>query len=197
MAGRPPRALETDVLKAALEVFCTQGPETPLKVVGERVGVTASALSQRFGSKRELINRALETATLCPASAINSLNGLDFPEALARLGNVFTLYLVEHLLPAIELSSRLSGSANDVRQGLSTQPAIQGFIDAATKLIPRGAQPRQHAPRLFQAYLATLVGDYQLMRSQSTPKFDHTPRAEELARDFTPLIMEATSQNGA
>jgi len=197
MAGRPPRALESDVLRAALELFCQRGPDMPLKELGERVGVTASALTQRFGSKRELIKRALETATLCPSSTINSLGGLDFPEALARLGNVFALYLIEHVLPAIELSSRLPMSPNGAQQELSTQPAIQGFIDAATRLIPSGAQPRKQAPRLFQAYLATLVGEYQLTRSAGTQTFDPHTRAQALARDFTPLLMEPTSQTGA
>ena len=56
MAGRRPRALEIDVLKAALEVWCTQGLEAPLKTVGERVGISASAISQRVGSKHDLVN---------------------------------------------------------------------------------------------------------------------------------------------
>ena len=73
MAGRPPRALEIDVLQAALEVFCAQGIEAPLKTVGERVGISASAISQRFGSKHDLVQRALESASLCPTPPAGAL----------------------------------------------------------------------------------------------------------------------------
>ena len=196
MAGRPPRALEIDVLKTALEVFCTQGPETPLKVIGDRVGVTASALSQRFGSKRELINKALETATLCPKSTLKQVHGLEFPDALARLGDIFAAYLIEHVLPAIELSSKLGQEAQGSSLTLSTEPAVNGFIDAAKELFPRGYQPRPQAPRLLRAYLATLVGDYQLRRPEDALPLENRPTAQQLAKDFIPLLMEPTSHNG-
>ena len=77
MAGRPPRALEIDVLKAALEVFCAQGIEAPLKTVGERVGISASAISQRFGSKHGLVQRALESASLCPTPPVGLCSGIN------------------------------------------------------------------------------------------------------------------------
>ena len=197
MAGRPPRALEIDVLKTALEVFCNQGPETPLKVIGDRVGVTASAISQRFGSKRELINRALETATLCPKSTLKQVHGLEFPDALARVGGNFAAYLVDHVIPAIDLAKKLGQDEYGQSSSLSTEPAVQAFIEAALQLIPSGSKARPEAPRLFRAYLATLVGQYQLSQRNLDATSKNQPTAKELAQDFTPLLMEPSSHNGA
>ena len=55
MAGRPPRALEIDVLQAALEVFCAQGIEAPLKTVGERVGGRRRARRRRAERRRRKV----------------------------------------------------------------------------------------------------------------------------------------------
>ena len=107
MAGRPPRALEIDVLKAALEVFCAQGIEAPLKTVGERVGISASAISQRFGSKHDLVQRALESASLCPTPPVGLCSGNQFDACLAKLGVFFARFIIHNVLPAIELGQHL------------------------------------------------------------------------------------------
>ena len=191
MAGRPPRALETDVLQAALEVFCAQGIEAPLKTVGERVGISASAISQRFGSKYDLVHRALESVSLCPTPPVELYSGNQFQTCLARLGVFFARCIIHNILPAIDLGQHLPTSKTGRTLELSTEPARAGFIKAATPLLPPSAQARTETTRLLSAYLATLVGELQLKHATTLNEDQLTQYAQQLARDLTPLLIES------
>lgn len=196
MAGRPPRALEKDVLRTALEVFCAQGPEAPLKAIGERVGVTASALTQRFGSKQALIQRALNSATLCPSAIALKRGDLEFEDILAHLGDLFARYLVEHVLPAIELAARLHPVNETPPAELSTEPAIQTFVERATQLLPLDGTPPNDFSPILRTYLSTLVGEYLLSRHVNSPTTPDDTSAKRLARLFAPLLMPSNSHTG-
>ncbi len=195
MVGRPPRVHERDVLKAALEVFCTNGIETPLKMVGKRVGISASAISQRFGSKHDLIHRALETASLCPPVPRVTHPPQNFSEHLAELGVVFANFIVTKLVPAIELAQNLSPELTQAPK-ISTEPAREGFLKAALQLTPSDYQPRTESRRLLSAYLATLVGELQLDETLRPNLGKLTEHATKLAKDFTPLLIEPRPQPG-
>ena len=198
MAGRPPRALDTDVLKAALDVFCSQGIEAPLKSVGERVGISASAISQRFGSKHDLIFRALESAHLCPNPPVMTTSGQTFHECLADVGVFFAHFIIRNVLPAIELGQQLTASASGRMLELSTEPARAGFLKAAIALLPPENHHRTESARLLSAYLATLVGHLQLDQAAATRNFDElTLYAQQLAKDLTPLLIERHVKHGA
>ena len=196
MAGRPPRALEIDVLKAALEVFCAQGIEAPLKTVGERVGISASAISQRFGSKHDLVQRALESASLCPTPPVELCSGNQFDTCLAKLGVFFARFIIHNVLPAIELGQHLPMSKTGQPLELSTEPARAGFLKAATTLLPPSAEVRTETTRLLSAYLATLVGELQLKHATTLNEDQLTQYAQQLARDLTPLLIEPRAQHG-
>lgn len=196
MAGRPPRALEIDVLQAALEVFCAQGIEAPLKTVGERVGISASAISQRFGSKHDLVQRALESAPLCPTPPAELCVGNQFEMCLAKLGVFFARFIIHNVLPAIELGQHLPIPKTGRPLELSTEPARAGFLKAATTLLPPSAQVRTETTRLLSAYLATLVGELQLKHATTLNENQLTQYAQQLARDLTPLLIEPRAQPG-
>ena len=56
---RPVRHSEDEILAIAREVFIERGPSVSLAVIAARLGLSQPALSQRFGSKRALLLRAL------------------------------------------------------------------------------------------------------------------------------------------
>jgi AcrR family transcriptional regulator len=55
---------DTEVLDRALAVLVERGPQFTLPEVGRAVGLSASTLIQRFGSKRAMLDRVLERATV-------------------------------------------------------------------------------------------------------------------------------------
>lgn len=68
MAGRPQQVTDDEILDAVAQTVSAIGPgKLTVAAVASRIGVTAPAVRQRFGSKRDLLlafaARAAETAT--------------------------------------------------------------------------------------------------------------------------------------
>lgn len=64
MSPRPRRVSDSDIVAAAARVIARQGPaDFTLADVGREVGLAAATLSQRFGSKRELLLALVASGT--------------------------------------------------------------------------------------------------------------------------------------
>lgn len=71
---RPRKVSDDDVFEAAHRAMCRLGPsELTLAAIAEEAGVTAGALVQRFGSKRDLLLALAERAAGSPARFFASL----------------------------------------------------------------------------------------------------------------------------
>jgi len=57
--GRPRTVSDTEILKAARDVFVEHGPQAPVSLIAERLGVSHAALFERVGTKEELLLSAL------------------------------------------------------------------------------------------------------------------------------------------
>lgn len=74
MSPRPRKVTDDEVFEAAFRVMTRVGPgELTLAAIAAEAGVTAAALSQRFGSKRELL---LALASGAASSAGDVINGI-------------------------------------------------------------------------------------------------------------------------
>ena len=106
MAGRPPRALEIDVLKAALEVFCAQGIEAPLKRLASVLlsvptpSASALALNTTSSSGRLSPPPSARHHRQSSAQAINSI-------CASRSWVSSSRFIIHNVLPAIELGQHL------------------------------------------------------------------------------------------
>lgn len=57
--GRPKQQSDEEILKVAKECFVLQGPGVSTTVIAERAGISQASLFKRFGTKEELMIRAL------------------------------------------------------------------------------------------------------------------------------------------
>lgn len=71
---RPRKASDDDVFTAAWRVMSRLGPgELTLAAIAEEAGITAGALVQRFGGKRELLLALAERAAAAPGGYLDAL----------------------------------------------------------------------------------------------------------------------------
>ena len=109
MAGRPPQAEESAILKVASELFYRSGAKTSLREIAKRVGVTASAISQRFGSKQVLLETVLRQPLAAPLPPLHDggKEPVELHELVGRAGTHYALHVLETLLPALRLSHQM------------------------------------------------------------------------------------------
>ena len=99
---RPKTVSDEEIVSAARDVFLERGPSAPLSEIAKRVGLSQPALSQRFGSKRQLLEAALMPRSL-PAWVAALEAGPDdrpFREQLVELAGSARRVLAE-ALPSI------------------------------------------------------------------------------------------------
>jgi AcrR family transcriptional regulator len=164
MSPRPRKASDDEVFAAAYRVMQRLGPnELTLAHIAEEAGITAGALVQRFGSKRDLMLRLMEQfsggsgemfaglrrAHRSPLAAIRAyaecMAGMaDTPEAFMRNLSYLQIDLTDSALRA-----HLATSAKSTRA--EVQKLIREAV-AAKELAP-SVNPRQLA-RTIEAVIA-------------------------------------------
>lgn len=110
---RPKTVSDEEIVSAARDVFLERGPSAPLSEIAKRVGLSQPALSQRFGSKRQLLAAALMPRSL-PSWVAALEAGPDdrpFREQLVELAGSARRVLAE-ALPSI-LTLRHAGLPSD------------------------------------------------------------------------------------
>ena len=152
--ARPRKVSDEQVFAAAQRVMARVGPsELTLGLIGQEAGVTAGALVQRFGSKRNLMVRmaglfaggigemfaGLRTAHRSPLAVIRAYarcmaSMAATPDALAR-----NLAYLEEDLTDPDLRAHLLQSARETRRELLALVAAakeRGELEADTPAVP-------------------------------------------------------------
>ena len=157
MCARPRRVSDEEIFEAALRAMSRLHPrDLTLAAIGAEAGMTAGALVQRFGSKRELLLAlARRGAEACPESNLvrggqSPLAALDaWVEGFSRLAEspeAFrrNLAWLQEDLEDPELRTLL------VRQGRANRAALAGLIARAREAgeLNEAADPARLAPLL-------------------------------------------------
>jgi AcrR family transcriptional regulator len=77
--GRPRQVTDVDILRHAREAFLEHGPHLSTQVVAERCGLSQAALFKRFGTKKDLLLRALLPANDLPFFAVIAAGPVEGP----------------------------------------------------------------------------------------------------------------------
>jgi AcrR family transcriptional regulator len=181
MSPRPRKVSDEEVFAAATRVMATTGPaELTLGAIAAEAGVTAGALVQRFGSKRELLvamSRALATGTNDLIAGMRAEHASAFealyayaaclaglapsPEALAR-----NLAYLQLDLTDPELHGQLLAQARATRRSLTA--LVREAIDAGD--LVRTADPAILA-RLIETTLSGSLMTWATYREGSAEKW--------------------------
>lgn len=141
MSPRPQKASDADILAATQRVMTRTGPrDLSLAQIAEEAGVTAGALVQRFGSKRELLLAVMEewaggTAEMMQAmrgrrSALNAI--YNYADCMAAMGQS-PAALANHLAYL-----QMDLTDDDYREcmtrsGNATRAALSAWVDEAIR----------------------------------------------------------------
>ncbi|HWG90175.1 MAG TPA: helix-turn-helix domain-containing protein [Candidatus Thermoplasmatota archaeon] len=168
--ARPRTVSDEDILEAAARVVARRGPvQATLAEIGEEVGVTASAIVQRFGTKRKLLLAISQRSVREVASA--------FAKARARHPRDAATAAVEGLVTLTEgfaetprdLANSLSFLQLDLTDpefrapGLAFHEAqregVRALVAEATQkgLLHRTPSPEALARALLVAYNGSLI----------------------------------------
>ncbi len=161
--GRP-RAFDTDdVLDAALDVFWRLGyAATTTRVLEAELGLTQSSLYNAFGSKRELLERALDRyEARLDAAVVTPLVGADSQDAAAALAR-----FVDDLRAWVDRDGRGGCLLLNVLAETSPDPVVVQRARAhrdRLRTVLRDAEvrrgtPAQEAASRAEALLAALLG---------------------------------------
>lgn len=166
MAGRPRLVSDDEVLAAVADVLADSGPEgLTLAAVATRVGLTAPALSQRFGSKRGLLLAFSAQA----AAGVDSL----FDHAAATTPDPLSAVTAALLALAAPVATRsaLANSLAMLHLDL-TDPELSRLAQAQSRAVRRrltalvseavargqlAGDPAETSDSLYTAYSGALV----------------------------------------
>ena len=201
MAGRPPQAEESAILKVASELFYRSGAKTSLREIAKRVGVTASAISQRFGSKQVLLETVLRQPLAAPLPPLHDggKEHVELHELVGRTGTHYALHVLETLLPALRLSHQMGRQTGvDILQSQEEFDAVcrqfeHTVLHSAPKQVDLSARPRT----LYRTFLCSLVAEFQVApRTMFEERDALEAHAIELAREFLSLATVTESNVG-
>ncbi len=143
MSPRPRKASDAEVMAATQRVMMRVGPrELTLAEIGAEAGVTAGALVQRFGSKRELLlELSRQFAESVPemyaqmrASSASPLGALGtYVDCMAQMGE--SPAALAHHMSYLQLDLTDPDFHDQTRaQAAATRTAIQGWVEEAIEL---------------------------------------------------------------
>ena len=176
-------------------MFCAQGIEAPLKTVGERVGISASAISQRLARNTISSNGlsspppSVQRHRWSSARVIDSIRALPSWVSFSRALSSTT--------SCLRLSSDNTSRCRRLITPLNYRPSRPGRIPqsghhpAASKCRgpnrnhPTSERVPSHAGRRASAQTCNHLNEDQLIQF-----------AQQLARDLTPLLIEPRAQHG-
>jgi AcrR family transcriptional regulator len=195
--SRPRRVSDDDIFLAVRRAVVEQGPRVSLDVVAERLGVTAPALFRRFGSRNDLLIRALR-----PEEHPAFLDALDAgPDArpmVTQLTDLFTAIAnyFDCALPCMS-ALRESGIDFDSVDATFEEPPPLRIVRVLGEWLGRARSSHKLAIEDPSATATALLGAVQapiFFRhiSKSTEPFDAVEHARGLARLFLRGIAPAS-----
>ncbi len=133
--GRPRQITDEQILKAARECFLEQGPGVSTTVIAKRIGVSQAALFKRFGTKSELMMRALipfeRPPWLDPIEAGPQPGKGGVPEQLHAL--IATLWeSMKEMMPRMAVLRASGISMQEFTKRFKTPPPVHTYRALAT-----------------------------------------------------------------
>lgn len=104
--ARPRQMSDVDILKHARDVFLEHGPSASTQTVADRCGLSQAALFKRFGTKRDLMLKALLPPEHPPVLETLKLGPSDEPleDQLVALGVTITTFF-RQVVPCMAMLS--------------------------------------------------------------------------------------------
>ena len=114
--GRPRRVSDDEILVKAREAFVEHGPALSTVAIAQQVGLTQAVLFQRFGTKNELMRRALSPPEVAPFVPLLEAGPTeeDIHTQLVRLANA----IGNHFDVYFPCWSMLRATGLDVMEGI-------------------------------------------------------------------------------
>jgi len=158
---RPRQVSDHDILAAARRCILQHGPSVSTTVIAQEVGLSQAALFKRFGTKDDLVIRALMPVD-APAWILHVEKGLDERPAIEQLRDIagrMALFFDE-MIPCLSML-RARFDPMDVMKRHPDPPPIRGraalvawFEEALTRGLVRPIEPQAAA----QAFIGALHG---------------------------------------
>ena len=156
---RPRQISDDDLLLCAREVFLEHGPSASTTLIAERVGLSQAALFKRFGTKRELLLRALRPPN--PPAHMDRLaagpTAGPLAPQLVELG-VALIGELRRIVPGV-LALASSGVCAPQELWLDGEPPPVRLHRALTAWFDRGAdrlQAHADAAMVAQAFMGSI-----------------------------------------
>jgi AcrR family transcriptional regulator len=162
MSPRPQKATDAEIFAATQRVMMRTGPrDLSLAQIAEEAGVTAGALVQRFGSKRELLLAVMEEWAAGTAQMMQMMRG--------RRGALSAIYHYAECMAAMgdspaALANHLSYLQMDLtdddyracmsRSGADTRAALQAWVAEA---VSDGDLAHDTEPRLLAEQIEVTI----------------------------------------
>lgn len=121
------------ILAVAVTAFNEHGYDaTSIGMLAERLGLSKSAIYHHFGSKDEILDRALDSALSGLEAVVDDPLPGDATDAVARLEHVLrgAVHVLVDQLPAVTLLLRVRGNTDVERRALTRRRAFDRRITA-------------------------------------------------------------------
>ena len=121
------------ILAVAVAAFNEHGYDaTSIGMLAERLGLSKSAIYHHFGSKDEILDRALDSALSGLEAVVDDPLPGDATDAVARLEHVLrgAVHVLVDQLPAVTLLLRVRGNTDVERRALTRRRAFDRRITA-------------------------------------------------------------------
>jgi AcrR family transcriptional regulator len=186
---RPRLHTDESILSAMRQAAMQYGPGVSLQTVADEIGISAPALLKRFGTREQLLLRALELPT--PESFINSVRHMPDDRPLpAQLQDVLeTLWkLFNKTVPCVAALRESGAAQHEVTKHLL--PLRLTVIAWLKEWLVHAHQQRLIDCASYDAVTTAMVGAIQstaferhVLRKERTPK-DHEASMQGLAMLF-------------
>lgn len=115
--SRPPKVSTDEILIVARAHFLKHGHSASLKGIATELGLSHSALVQRFGSKREILLQAMRPPSELPWPQVflknTPMTDQEAYQTLCQVGEMLNLFFREHL-PRIRILQTAGADVNEV-----------------------------------------------------------------------------------
>ena len=188
MVGRPRRFTDAELLQVARRCFLEHGPAVSTAHIAEEAGVSQATLFKRFGTKDQLMLRALlPSANDALWEALHApLDARSICEQLVEKGELLMGFL-NRMQPCIAMLRAHSSVVIDEMAKQGTAPpvralrAVQAFFDAA---IAAGRMAPTETESLALAWLGAL---------RTRAFWNHTMPSTEMRRSDTEYVRDLTT----
>ena len=124
--ARPRQVSDDEILEAARAVFLEHGPSVSTQVIADRLGVSQAALFKRFGTKQDLMLRAMAPPAV-PEWVPLVEQGPDdrpIPEQLLDIANLVSDFF-ERMMPRLAIIKASGINVDDVLNRYDMPPPVR------------------------------------------------------------------------